>query len=201
MSSKGHNYYNLWTMKYKKRPITDILRSPKTILTFKDVALIWGDTDKKSVISGINYYVKTGQMIRIRRGIYTKDEHYDKLELATRIYTPSYVSFETVLTREGINFQFYGQIFLASYLTREIIIDNQTYSFRKIKDSILANPAGVEHNEETSIATKERAFLDTIYINSNYHFDNVDSLDWDKVFEILPIYENKKMIKDVEKWR
>lgn len=187
-------------MKYNKKPLSDILRSPKAVFTFKDVSILWEDPDRKSVISGINYYVRRGQIYRVRRGIYAKDENYNKDELATRIYTPSYISFETVLGRAGINFQVSNQIFLASYLTRDIIADNQIYSFRKIKDAILVNPSGVEQANETSIASCERAFLDTLYINPNYHFDKLDILDWDRVFEILPIYQNKKMIKIVNKW-
>lgn len=50
------------------------------------------------------------------------------------------------------------------------------------------------------MATKERAFLDRIYINKDYHFDNLDGLDWNKVFEILPIYHNTKMEKRVNNY-
>ena len=187
-------------MKYKKRSIGSILRSPKTVFTFNDICLIWREIDKKLIIASVNYYVKTGQLVRIRRGVYAKDKNYDRMELSTRIYTPSYVSFETVLTHEGLNFQYYSQIFLASYLTREITINGQKYSFRKIKSLILVNPMGVETTEGISMATKERAFLDTIYINGNYHFDHIDSLNWEKIFEILPIYENIRMNKNVNDW-
>ena len=184
-------------MKYRKKPISDILRSNKTVFTFKDISLIWGDTDKKTAIAGVNYYVKTGELYRIRRGIYAKDKNYDRLELATRIFTPSYVSFETVLTRAGINFQFYEKITVASYQTREIVINGQAYSYKKIKDRILTDSAGIENKGESSIASPERAFLDTIYIHKDYHFDNLGSLNWDKVFEILPVYGNKRMAKKV----
>jgi hypothetical protein len=184
-------------MKYEKKPISDILRSAKTVFTFKDISLIWGSNDKKATIDSVNYYVKTGELYRIRRGIYAKDENYNKLELATRIFTPSYVSFETVLTKSGINFQFYNKITIASYQTRAIIIDGQTYSYKKIKDFVLTDQAGVEHTEETSIASPERAFLDTVYIHKNYHFDYLGSLNWDKVFEILPMYKNNRMAKKV----
>jgi len=187
-------------MKYDKKSISDILRSPKTVFTFKDISLIWGDSDKKATIDGVNYYVKTGELYRIRRGIYAKDKDYDKLELATRVFTPSYVSFETVLTQSGINFQFYKKITVASYQTREIEVDDQTYSYKKIKDLVLTNPAGVEHKGETSVASPERAFLDTIYIHKDYHFDNLSPLNWEKVFEILPIYENKSMENRVKKY-
>jgi hypothetical protein len=60
------------------------------------------------------------------------------------------------------------------------------------------NSEGIEHVNETSIANRERAFLDMIYINANYHFDNIRSINWDMVFEILPIYNNQKMAKNVK---
>ena len=187
-------------MKYEKKPISKILRSNNTVFTFKDISLLWNDTDKKATISAINYYVKTGNLHRIRRGIYAKDKNYNKLELATKIYTPSYVSFETVLTKAGVVFQYYGQIFVASYLTREITADGQKYSYKKIKDVILTNPSGIENKENYSIASLERAFLDILYLYKDYHFDNLSPLNWDKVFEILPIYDNKQMEKKVKQY-
>jgi len=88
---------------------------------------------------------------------------------------------------------------VASYLTREITIDGQVYSLRKVKDAVLTDPLGVEHREETSIAAKERALLDTLYVNSDYHFDNLEGISWEKVFEILPIYTNQRMNKAVNR--
>ncbi len=185
-------------MKYEKKPILKILRSNNSAFTFKDISLIWGDTNKKTTISAINYYVKTGNLYRIRRGFYAKDKNYDKFELATKIYTPSYISFETVLGKAGVIFQYYGQIFIASYLTREITADGQTYAYRKIKGSVLTNNAGIEQKENYSIATPERAFLDVLYLNKDYHFDNLSVLDWNKVLEILPNYSNKRMEKEIK---
>jgi len=185
-------------MEYDRKPISALLRSPKTVFTFKDIALIWGNRDKKSTIDRLHYYVKTGELYHIRRGIYAKDKNYERQELATRILTPSYVSFETVLTHAGINFQFYKKITIASYQTREIVVDGQTYSYKKIKDFVLTNPSGVSHTGETSVAVAERAFLDTIYIHKEYHFDYLGILHWDTVFELLPIYHNTRMEKRVK---
>lgn len=177
-----------------------LLRFSKTVFSTKDVALLWGEREERKVSGRLNKYVGVGKLIRIRRGIYAKDENYDRFELANRIYTPSYISFETVLTRAGINFQYYGNIFAASYVTREIEADGQKISFLKVKDYVLTNTNGIEHKEGYSIATKERAFLDRIYISKDYHFDNLDALDWDKVFEILPVYRNKRMDEKVKKY-
>jgi predicted transcriptional regulator of viral defense system len=179
--------------------LTSILRSPKTVFTLKDIALLWNESVSVATRVRLNYYVKKGDLYRIRKGLYAKSENYNKMELATRILTPSYVSFETVLIKEGLIFQYYEPIFIASYTTREIIVGEQTYSFRKIKNELLVDPKGVEHVNETSIASKERAFLDMLYVSGKYHFDNLRSLNWDRVFEILPIYNNKRISKTVNR--
>jgi hypothetical protein len=95
-----------------------LLRSPKTIFSTKDVSLLWGESNKSIVSERLKSYVESNKLIRVHHGMYAKDLDYDRLELATRIYTPAYISFETVLTRNGVNFQYYGDIFVASYLTR-----------------------------------------------------------------------------------
>ena len=184
--------------KLKKGEYLDaLLRSPKTIFSTKDVALLWGEERENTVSARLNKYVKAGKLIRVRRGLYAKDKSYDKFELATRIFTPSYISFETVLTRAGINFQYYSNIFVASYVSREIEIDDQKFTFVRMKSYVLSNIDGIDHKAGYAIATKERAFLDRIYVSRDYHFDNLDSLDWDAVFRILLIYNNKRMTKKV----
>ena len=177
--------------------LTDIIRSPKTVLTVSDIVLIWKDSNSKAIKSRLSYYAKNKDLFRVRRGIYVKNKEYSKLELATRIFTPSYVSFETVLAKEGLIFQYQTKIQLASYLNRELNIDEQVYSYKKLKKTIITNSIGVENINETSIASPERAFLDILYTNNNYYFDNLRSLNWDKVMLILPIYNNKRMSKIV----
>jgi hypothetical protein len=188
-------------MKYEKKPISTILRSPNTVFTFKDISLLWGDIDKAATMAGVNYYARTGGLYSIRRGIYAKDKNYDKMELAVKIYTPAYISFETVLAKAGIVFQFYPQILVASYLTRTLTVDKQIYSYRKIKDSVLTSQAGIERKNNYAIASPERAFLDILYLNKDYHFDNPSSLDWEKISEILFIYDNKRMERKVKEYQ
>jgi predicted transcriptional regulator of viral defense system len=177
--------------------LTSILRSNKTVFSSKDIALLWHEPGTPASRVRLSYYMKKGALYHIRKGLYAKDRSYNRLELATRIFTPSYVSFETVLARDGLIFQYYEKIYIASYLSRDITVDEQTYSFRKIKKGVLVHPIGVDHIDETSIATKERAFLDTLYINGDYAFDNLRSIDWDAVFDILPIYRNQRLEKVV----
>ena len=148
-----------------------LLRSPKSIFSVKDVALLWREEVENAVRVRLNNYVKTGKLIRLRRGFYAKDKNYNSLELATRIYTPSYISFETVLTREGINFQKYDSIFVASYITREVKVDGQNISYIRIKDYVLSNTIGIKQNDNVAMATKERALLDRVYVSKDYHYN------------------------------
>jgi hypothetical protein len=177
-----------------------LLRSPQSVFTTKDVALLWNESNNSIIADRLKSYVNNGKLVRIRRGIYSKDKKYNKYEFAIKIFRPSYVSFETVLGASGMTFQYYGNIFVASYLKREIKCDEQAYSFVKIKDIILNNPKGIDQTGKYAIASKERAFLDTIYRSKKYYIDNLSPLDWDKVFDMLPIYNNKKMEKTVQKY-
>jgi len=189
----------------KKKPIKGeflevLLRSPQTIFSTKEVALLWGESNATVVSRRLNSYAQVGKLVRVRRALYAKDRNYNRWELATRIYTPAYISFETVLAAEGIVFQFYGNIFVASYLEREINADGQKISLVRMKDYVLSNIAGIIHKDGVAIATKERAFLDRLYVSKKYHFDNLASLDWNKIFELLPIYRNKRLEKKVREY-
>ncbi|NOH04932.1 MAG: type IV toxin-antitoxin system AbiEi family antitoxin domain-containing protein [Chloroflexi bacterium] len=183
----------------KSQYLETILRSSKTVFTLEDIALLWQEPGTQAVRVRLSYYVRRGKLYRIRKGLYAKDKNYSKLEVATRIFTPSYVSFETILAREGLIFQFHTQISVASYLTRDIEVDGQIYSFRKIKMPILTHPMGVENKNETSFATRERAWLDTLYLRGEYQIDNPNGLDWNRIFDMLPIYHNQRMASRVRK--
>lgn len=180
-----------------------ILRSDKTVFSTKDILLLWGEPGSNAAKARVNYYARTGKLYRIRRGFYAKDKNYNSLELATKILTPSYISFETALSKAGVTFQFYGTtIFVASYLKREVNADGALYSYRRMKKDILTNNAGIEVKKNYSIATPERAFLDVVYLYKDYHFDNLAPLDWNKVRTLLPIYRgNKRMEKKVMEYR
>jgi hypothetical protein len=179
----------------KKNNFDTLLRSSNTVFTFKELALLWKETDFNLIKKRVYRYMKMGRLYPIRKGIYAKDKNYDKLELANKIYTPAYISLETVLAREGVVFQHYDRIFVVSYLSREIVCDGQTYVFRRMKDIILSNSTNINERDSYYIASKERAFLDTIYLNKNFHFDNLSSINWDVCFDMVSIYDNEAMLK------
>ena len=181
--------------------IAKLYQSPKTILTIKDIALIWEETNTVNLLSKIKYYAKQGSLIRLTRGVFAKDKNYNPKELATSLYTPSYISFETVLREAGIIFQHHDSIFAAGPYPATKKIGEHIIIFRKLKDSVLYSSLGVKNEKNYSIATPERAFLDTIYLAPKFYFDNLRSINWDVCFELAKIYENKQLVKRLKNYQ
>ena len=172
-----------------------------TVFTTQEIYLILRENNLNRLKSKINYFVKKGELIRLRRGIYAKTNGYEILEAANKILTPSYISLETVLQRSGITFQDYSKtIFVLSYQTRDIKLGEYTINFKKIKDDVLANPKGILNKNGYTIASLERAFLDRIYLSNNYYFDNLDPIGWKKTRALLKIYKNTAMERRYKKY-
>lgn len=181
--------------------IAKLYQSSKTILTNKNLALIWGENDKNNLNAKTAYYVKQKNLIRLTKGVFAKNKNYNPKELAASIYTPSYISFETALRESGIIFQHYDTIFVAGKWPKTMTVDKHSFTFRKLKDIVLFNSSGIISKDNYSIATPERAFLDMIYLFPNYYFDNLKPINWEVCFEMVKIYNNKQLIKRLNKYR
>ena len=177
-----------------------ILKLPQTVFTAREIALILGETNSDIVKSKVNYYVKRGELIALRRGIYAKDIKFNEFELAAKLYTPSYVGFETTLSKNGVVFQYDSRVHLASYLNRELEVSGVKVFYRKIKKEILNNPTGIIYENGYPEANLERAFLDTIYLEGTRYFDNLNPIDFELCEDLLPIYEGKITKKILESY-
>ncbi|NCQ16543.1 hypothetical protein GW814_02750 [Candidatus Falkowbacteria bacterium] len=181
--------------------IAKLYQSSKTVLTNKDLALLWQETSADNLKAKIAYYVKQGTLIRLTRAVFAKDKNYNPKELATSLYTPSYISFETALREAGIIFQHYETIFAAGPWPKTMTIDKTAITFRKLKDTVLFSPAGVDNQDNYGLASPERAFLDMIYLFPEYYFDNLRSIDWEKCFELVKIYGNSQLIERLKNYQ
>jgi len=188
------------SIKHMDNLTAKLYQSQKTILTTKDLALIWQETNSNNLKAKISYYVKQKVLIRLIRGVFAKNKDFNPKELATSIYTPSYISFETVLREAGVIFQHYDTIFVVSKWPKTMTVDKYTFTFRKLKDAVLFNSTGIISRDNYSVATLERAFLDMIYLFPDYYFDNLKEIDWEKCDEIVKIYNNKQLIKRLNKY-
>ena len=173
--------------------ILAVYQDVRTVFRLIDIAHLVGETNFQSINKRLNYFVRTGKLQNPRKGIYAKP-NFNPQELACTIYTPSYISLEYVLQKSGVIFQYDSGISIVSYLSRSIEVSGQNYHFRKIKGEILVNTLGIIRKEnQINIASAERAFLDLSYLNRNYFFDNLNTLNKQRVFNILPIYQSRTL--------
>lgn len=179
--------------------IFEIYKDKRTVLSLQEIAMIVNERDFKRLKQRIHYYVNTDKLRNIRRGIYVKD-NYSPEELACKIYSPAYISLEYVLQKEGNIFQYGSQITIISYLSRTLNVDGHTLSYRKIKNNILFNSVGIiMDNKGVSIATPERALLDTLYLDKDFYFDSIDNLNKEVVLDMVSLYQSKPLNKRVQK--
>ncbi len=174
--------------------LLDLYASPNTVFTMPYLRLCYPGVSPTALLLRINRFVKAGRLLNIRRGIYAKP-NYNALELACCLYTPSYISLEYVLQKAGVIFQYDSAITMVSYLGRVLEVDTHILNYRRIKGEIMVDMRGIEQHGNITIATPERAFLDTLYLNSNYYFDNLHILNRDLVMDLLPIYHCKRLEK------
>ena len=179
--------------------IYTLYNDARSVFRLKDVSMLTGETSFNSLNMKLNYYVRTGRLQNLRKGLYAKS-NYNQEELACRIFSPAYVSLEYVLQRAGVIFQYDSRFTALSYLSREVKIDNNIFSFRKIKNELLVSQQGLlQQGNTVTIATPERAFLDMLYLNGAMYFDNLNPLKRDLIEQILPIYNSKTLDKRVQK--
>ncbi|MDR1757148.1 MAG: hypothetical protein LBR65_09390 [Culturomica sp.] len=192
--------------------ILEIYKAPRTVFGVSDVAMLFPGEESKYLSDRLRYYVQTGRLQNPRKGIYAKPG-YNALELANILYTPSYISLEYVLQQAGVIFQFDSRITSVCYLSREIEIDGRTFSYRRIREEIIMEPGGIVRGtsgvsgtastvrtaNNVNIATPERAFLDILYLNKDFYFDNLNPLDREQIARLAPAYRSAALEKRVSK--
>lgn len=179
--------------------LLSVYRDKRSVFRLNDIALLVGETNFQSINKKLYYYVKKGKLTNPRKGIYAKP-NYNPEELACIIYTPSYISLDYVLQRAGVIFQYDPEITAISYLSRRINVNETTLIYHKIKGAVLVNTSGINRlDNQVNVATAERAFLDVMYLNTEYYFDNLISLSKKSIYKLLPLYQSNALTKRVEK--
>lgn len=168
-----------------------------TLFTVLDAMNYVGGASSQDVYSALSYAVKRNQVIRITKGIYSFSKDYSKKEFANKFRRPSYVSLYTVLQECGIVFQPYESIFALSNRSENIIIDNQRYIYRQVKDDILLNPMGISNIKSVNTASVERAICDVLYLDGDQFFDNLRGIDWNFMSSLNEqVYSINKVISN-----
>jgi len=186
---------------------------------FKDMLII--DAQSINLLDNPAYFrrqlsdwKKKKWLIELRKGMYVINDLYFKeklslLYLANQIYQPSYISLEYALSEyelipEKVNV-------ITSISTRKTSYfenDFGMFKYTKIKNNCFFGYRMIVIDvQKVLYATKEKALLDYLYINShidnNDAFDesriqNLESLNWKKLYEYGSKFKNAKLMRTVK---
>ncbi len=171
--------------------ISLLLQTNQTVFTTEELHRFVPVETQRGFESFLYRAKKDGRLLNPRQGIWTLAK-YEPYELACKIKKNSYISCETVLFKEWVFFQFYGNTFsCVADNTRSYTIDGKKFPYYKIKSSILNNPVGIREYDNYRIATPERALCDFVYLHPRATIDAPESINKIRLKQILPIYPKK----------
>ena len=110
-------------------------------------ALLFENLKPASFDQKIKYWLKTGKIIKLKRGLYIFREYYERsnnkntyLEfLSSVLYHPSYISKETVLSKHGmLTEEVYGISCVTSKAPRSFISNIGVFTYSNIKDKLFS---------------------------------------------------------------
>lgn len=109
--------------------------------------------------------VERGILIRLRRDLYTLvNRKYSLFSLANALHQPSVISLETALNYWGLIVQVPQIIFSLALKSYHYTADNTEFIYRRIEPSLFR--FGQVKAEDFYITEPEKAFLDTLYMQS-----------------------------------
>jgi len=180
---------------------------------FKENKIKYFSLDNFQKITGLSYdasrailqrYKKKELVVNPKKGFYFfKDYAPSVYEIANKIYFPSYISMETVLSKKGIIPEtVYSIISVTSKSTRIFVFQNIKYRYHKIKQS---GYTGYYKDENYLVADKEKAVADYLYfvalglkqLNQRLNLKNIDKKKLRKYGEM---FENSKLMDLINKY-
>lgn len=184
--------------------LVKLLETGKTVFSLSELKILLKKENNVAINLLLQPLKKKGILLNLSYGIWSL-KHYDTMELASKLRSGSYISFETVLQDAGVIFQHYDHtIFLATNNSFVKTIGPIHFEYHKIKDTILRNSLWIlNFDNKYMIASRERAICDMVYLYKNIVFDNLRPLNADKIEEISLIYPKttvlllKQLVKNV----
>lgn len=181
-----------------------------TYFSLKNKYLNYSNINQKIALEA-----KKGNLIRIKKGLYTDNLKIDSPIIANICYEPSYISFEYALSFYGLIPE-YVSVFTSACFNKK---NNKTYStsdvvfeYRSIPDEVFNYGIVFEQNEtgmRYKIASKEKALCDILYSSyptrsikdlkillfENLRIDEIEfsKLNFDFIIEIAPLYHTNSI--------
>ena len=134
------------------------------------------DLPKKSVYVTCSRLVKSKDLCRLRKNVYTLDNSPQNIQkIANLVYWPSYLSFDSALALYGILNQIpYTSTFATKLKSKKINLGTQMIEYRQILPKLFF---GYTLQKNLFVALPEKALLDQLYLISL----GKATLDWDEL--------------------
>ncbi|GFP19283.1 hypothetical protein HKBW3S03_00788 [Candidatus Hakubella thermalkaliphila] len=134
----------------------------KPYFTVADLEKILG-MGRNSLYVTLNRLVEGGVLVRLRRGAYQPEFQSLGLEkVANELYYPSYLSFESALSRYGILSQIpYSLTFATTRRSKKLTLTGREVEYRQLKEDYFF---GYTLENGLYIAEPEKAVLDQLYM-------------------------------------
>ncbi len=169
--------------------------------TVEDVQDVFG-IKPESVRVLCTRYTQKGIFVRLKKNLYVLDEKWgnytreDFYRISNVLQVPSYISFMSALSFYEVTTQVQRDFFENASLKRSVRFDikGTAFNFYKLKKKYYFD---FIRDNDIFISTKEKAFIDSIYLFSfgKYKIDlsslDLDKLDKKRVTKILKLYPLK----------
>jgi len=164
-----------------------LARLEEQVFHIGDLANLWNIGNKNTLYTTLKRYAQEGLLFRVYRGVYSikpVSQINPYLLGVKALHKLAYISTETVLSDAGIILQKMQYITIVSSESKKFVIGGVNYRSRQLSDKFLFQKNGVDIKGGVNVATVERAVADLLYFQPNFHFDNPNRIDWDKVEKI-----------------
>ena len=173
------------------------------LFSIKDLRKIYSEDSYLNV--SISRLLQSGELVQIARGVYSLSRELVNIEkIATQLYYPSYVSFESALAKYGIiNQGPMGLTLATTRHSRKSLYAGIECNYSQLKPELYF---GFELVDGVYIASPEKALLDELYLicfgkrKVNVTEWTLDGLDRQKIHELAEPFGSsvKKMLKAME---
>jgi len=143
--------------------VQNLVRFNKPYWSVADLQKILGYKSRQTLLVVLHRLVSSGVLTRIRRGIYRVSiNSAEGALLANLLYTPSYLSFESALSRHGILSQIpYSVTMATTRRSKKMILDGTAVEYRQLQRDLFF---GHHLEKGLDIAEPEKALLDALYL-------------------------------------
>ena len=178
----------------------------KQVFTLAEAQAVAFDTKPDVLRLQLHQWVKSGELIAIKRGIYAFPEGLlDKVELARVLYAPAYISLEYALNAYGLLPDVpFAVTLVTPKATRTFQTPFGLFTYQKIKRA-----AFFGFDPETLMGELEKCLVDYLYLNGHklepslsfwdeMRLQHVDVVDFKKAHTYALKFNSKKTLTLLE---